>query len=222
MPNRYPPRLLAITASYSENASGSYDGYEIDASGGAVTLTLQSPANRGRRTISNTGASGNATIATAGTSATINGGSSVTLYPGDSMTVVANGLTGSSAAWRVTGGNFGDAAGVTPGTATASKALVLNSSKGISTITSATITTLTASSIIRTSQTFQLGRGGTAKAGTTAGWTVNAGNNLGTIATVAQSQTARYPRGSYSQSPRGRHDHRAFPCTPRSTLRETR
>lgn len=37
--------------------------------------------------------------------------------------------------------------GVTPGTATASKALVLNSSKGISTITSATITTLTAPTI---------------------------------------------------------------------------
>jgi len=37
--------------------------------------------------------------------------------------------------------------GVTPGTATASKAVVLDSSKGISTITSATITTLTAPTI---------------------------------------------------------------------------
>lgn len=53
----------------------------------------------------------------------------------------------------------------------------------------ATITTLTPTSIVRASQTFQLGRGGTAKAGTTAGWVVNAANNLGTIATVPQSQT---------------------------------
>ncbi len=37
--------------------------------------------------------------------------------------------------------------GVTPGTAAASKAVVLNSSKGISTITSATVTTLTAPTI---------------------------------------------------------------------------
>ena len=37
--------------------------------------------------------------------------------------------------------------GITPGTATASKALVLNSSKGISTITTATITTLTSPNI---------------------------------------------------------------------------
>lgn len=36
---------------------------------------------------------------------------------------------------------------ITPGTATASKALVLNSSKGISTITSATVTTLTSTTI---------------------------------------------------------------------------
>ena len=37
--------------------------------------------------------------------------------------------------------------GITPGTAVASKALVLNSSKGISTITSATITTLTSTTV---------------------------------------------------------------------------
>ncbi len=46
------------------------------------------------------------------------------------------------------------------------------------------------SSVIRTAQTYQIGRGGQAKAGTTAGWVVNAGNNLGTIATVPQSQTS--------------------------------
>lgn len=58
------------------------------------------------------------------------------------------------------------------------------------TATTATITTLNPTSIVRASQTYQLGRGGTAKAGTTAGWTVNAGNNIGTIATVAASQTS--------------------------------
>ena len=58
------------------------------------------------------------------------------------------------------------------------------------TATTATITTLNPTSIVRASQTYQLGRGGTAKAGTTAGFVVNAGNNIGTIATVAQSQSA--------------------------------
>ena len=43
----------------------------------------------------------------------------------------------------ITGTELGYVDGVTPGTAAASKALVLNASKGISTITSATITTLT-------------------------------------------------------------------------------
>lgn len=78
--------------------------------------------------------------------------------------------------------------GVTPGTAAASKALVLDSSLGIATITTATITTLTTTSIVRTGYPYKIGAG--AKAGTTAGWTVGAGNNLGTIATVAASQSA--------------------------------
>lgn len=43
-------------------------------------------------------------------------------------------------------------------------------------------------SIVRTGQAKKVGE--RAKAGTTAGWTVAAGNNLGTIATVAQSQTS--------------------------------
>lgn len=73
----------------------------------------------------------------------------------------------------------------TKGTAEASKALVLDASRNITNINS-----ITSTSIVRASQIFQIGRGGTAKAGTTAGWTVNAGNNLGTIATMAQSQTA--------------------------------
>lgn len=48
----------------------------------------------------------------------------------------------------ITGTELGYVDGVTPGTATASKALVLNASKGISTITSATITDLTVGSTI--------------------------------------------------------------------------
>jgi hypothetical protein len=80
--------------------------------------------------------------------------------------------------------------GVTAGTAANSKALVLDSNGAIATIAAATITTLTNTGLIRASQTFQLGRGGTAKAGTAAGWTVNAANNIGTIATMAAGQSA--------------------------------
>ena len=43
-------------------------------------------------------------------------------------------------------------------------------------------------SIVRASQTYKVN--GVVKAGTTAGWTVGAANNLGTMATVAASQTA--------------------------------
>lgn len=61
----------------------------------------------------------------------------------------------------------------------------------ITTLTSTTInaTTINPTNIVRTAQTYKVGAG-RAKAGTTAGWTVGAGNNLGTIATVAQSQSA--------------------------------
>ncbi len=54
--------------------------------------------------------------------------------------------------------------------------------------TSGTFAVLTPTTIVRTSQILQLG--GVPKAGTTAGWTVGAGNNLGTIATMAASQSA--------------------------------
>lgn len=47
----------------------------------------------------------------------------------------------------LSGTELGYVDGITPGTATASKALVLNSSKGIATITTATVTTLTAPTI---------------------------------------------------------------------------
>lgn len=57
------------------------------------------------------------------------------------------GPSGSETALTATGAELNVLAGVTPGTATASKALVLNTSKGISTITSATITTLTATNM---------------------------------------------------------------------------
>lgn len=57
------------------------------------------------------------------------------------------GASGSETAITATGAELNALAGVTPGTATASKALVLNASKGIATITSATITTLTATNM---------------------------------------------------------------------------
>lgn len=66
------------------------------------------------------------------------------------------------------------------------------------TITAETITTLTATtinvttinptSIVRASQTYKVGAG-RAKVGTSAGWVVGAANNLGTIGTVAASQS---------------------------------
>lgn len=56
------------------------------------------------------------------------------------------------------------------------------------TSTTATITTLNPTNIVRASQSYKIGVG--AKVGTTSGWTVNAANNLGTIGTVAASQSA--------------------------------
>lgn len=56
------------------------------------------------------------------------------------------------------------------------------------TATTATITTLNVTSIVRASQTYKVG-GGRAKVGTSAGWVVGAANNLGTIATMAASQS---------------------------------
>lgn len=78
--------------------------------------------------------------------------------------------------------------GVTAGTAANSKALVLSSGGDISTIASATITTLTNTGLVRAGLPYKIGVG--AKVGTTSGWTVGAANNLGTIGTVAASQSA--------------------------------
>lgn len=105
---RNPPKILAITASYSENASGLYDGYDIN--GSAITLTLSSPATRGVRYLNNSGSS-DATIATAGTSATIDGSTTVTLLAGTALTLVANGLTSSSANWLIVGSDSGESSG---------------------------------------------------------------------------------------------------------------
>src|SRR6476619_818037 len=141
MANRYPPKTLqlplAAETTFTENQNGAPpDGYEINCNAGAYTLVLQSPASRGRRYVCNTGTSNSLTVQTSGTSATIDGTTSITLHPGDSPTLLANGLSGSSAAWRVVGDNIGDAAGVTPGTAAANKAVVLGATKNIATITS--------------------------------------------------------------------------------------
>lgn len=56
------------------------------------------------------------------------------------------------------------------------------------TSTTATITTLNPTSIVRASQTWKVG--GRAKVGGTSGWVVGAANDLGTIATMAASQSA--------------------------------
>lgn len=72
--------------------------------------------------------------------------------------------------------------GVTAGTATASKAVVLDSSKGIATITSATITTLTSTTIAggpSFSSTPSLG----------AGTTINLDSNTATLSTNAATLT---------------------------------
>jgi hypothetical protein len=87
--------------------------------------------------------------------------------------------TTTSATWSLLGNSGGTLSSLTVTTGTVTTL----------TSTTATITTLNPTNIVRASQRYQVGRGGSAKAGTTAGWTVNAGNNLGTIATVAQSQT---------------------------------
>lgn len=68
--------------------------------------------------------------------------------------------------------DVGVLAGVTPGTATAEKAVVLDASKGIATITSATITTLTTSSIIRAGEV-RIVPAWFGKAGAGAGWVVD-------------------------------------------------
>lgn len=121
---RNPPRPLTISASYSENESGIYDAYECTAT---LALTLHSPATRDRKWVFNTG-SGVVTVATAGTSATIDGGSTTTVPIGAGVELVANGLTGSSAAWRTVNAL---SAGLIAGTVTASKAVVVDSNKDI-------------------------------------------------------------------------------------------
>ena len=85
-------------------------------------------------------------------------------------------------------GEINTLAGVTAGTAAASKALVLGASKEIATITSATITTLTATNApIITGQEYQLAIAG-AKIGATAGWAVKGAADL-YESTCPQSQT---------------------------------
>lgn len=105
---RYPPNILPVTSSYTEDTSGIFRGYEINGSG--ITLTLHSPATRDVKYISNAGTS-DATIATAGTSATIDGSTTITLVAGNSVTLVANGQSGSSANWMIVGSDTGEASG---------------------------------------------------------------------------------------------------------------
>jgi len=96
---RYPPKVLQVTATYSESDQGLFDLYECN---GTFTFTLLSPNKRRRVYISNTGV-GTITVATAGTGATIDGAASISLATLNGATLVANGLEGSSGQWHVCG-----------------------------------------------------------------------------------------------------------------------
>jgi hypothetical protein len=180
--------VKTITASLSPYTVSLLDDLLlVDTSSGAVSIVLIPTKDYVKHPVDviKTTSDASAVTVTISDGSLINGAASYVL---SSQWDFARFINDGTGAYNTPGGTY--FSGVTPGTAAANKPIVLGATKNIATITSATITTLTATSIIRTSQTYQLGRGGTAKAGTTAGWTVNAGNNLGTIATVAQSQTS--------------------------------
>jgi hypothetical protein len=120
---RFPPRISSITASFTD--TGDVDVYLVDASAGAVTLTLQSPSRRRRVEVVKTDSTSNAvTVATNGTSATINGSSTLVIGAQYSAVMfVGNGLAGSSAMWRATAGYRTEALALASG-----KVIVGNSS----------------------------------------------------------------------------------------------
>jgi hypothetical protein len=95
------PRTAQITASYTDKAQ--YDVYEVDATAGAVTLTLIAPSKRRTVVVVKTDSSTNiVTVATAGTGATINGNSTYILSgQNTSAEFYANGRSGSNGFWRV-------------------------------------------------------------------------------------------------------------------------
>jgi hypothetical protein len=138
---RFPPRVSTITASFTD--TGDVDIYLVDASAGAVTLTLRSPSRRRKVEVVKTDSSSNAvTVATSGDSATIVG---VTSLPKqyDAAGYAANGLAGSSAVWYATAVSTANAmtlSGVTAGTVAASKALVVDSNKDLSALRNVTAT----------------------------------------------------------------------------------
>lgn len=182
---RYPPKVLPVTGTYSENASGIYDAYECS---GTFTFTLTSPANRGRRFIFNTG-SGVVTVATAGDSATIDGGSTITVPIGAGVELVANGLTGSSAAWRTVNAL---SAGVVAGTVTAGKALVPDANKDLSSLRALGVEYLRPSS----TGLFQKQSAPTAKADSNATMTAAEMINGIVVHTVSTGRTLTTPTGA--------------------------
>lgn len=92
---------MAISTSYTD--LGNVEMYECTSTG---TLTLAPPTTKRRVSIVNAGA-GVWTVATGGNSMTIDGLASFTLASGKSRTFIANGLLGSSAAWRTQDGSAG-------------------------------------------------------------------------------------------------------------------
>ena len=106
------------------------------------------------------------------------GGVAMTATAAELNAIAGNGLSATE---------LGVLDGVTAGTATASKALVIGASKEIATITSATITTLTCTGIVRAAIKHVHGVSN-AKVGATAGWVVGAAANV-FLATLPQSQS---------------------------------
>jgi hypothetical protein len=137
------PNLLRVypatlTAAFTESLQDRYETYPCDTSSAGFTFTLAPASSKRRIKFVMTGTGTNALTIARGASDTIDGATSITLV-GQYNTLILE--ADGSASWYANNGN--KLYGVTDGTAVANKALVLNSSKGISTITSATITTLT-------------------------------------------------------------------------------
>lgn len=137
--------------------------------------------NSGSQTIS----SGNLTLSSGNLTLT----SGNALLSSGNLTLTSGTFTITAGSAVLTSGNLTLSSGnllLSAGNATLTNGNLTLTSGGL-TLTSGNLT-ITSGSIIRTAQTFKCS-GGQAKAGSTAGWTVNAGNNLGTLATMAAGGT---------------------------------
>lgn len=182
---RYPPKVTQVSATYSEAQTGLFDLYECT---GTFTFTLLSPALRRRVFIANV-STGVITVATAGDSATIDGGASITIPAGMCFELVANGLLAASAAWRTVANA---SASVTPGTVSASKALVVDANKDLSSLRALGVEYLRPSS----TGLFQKQSAPTAKADSNATLTAAEMINGIVVHTVSTGRTMTTPTGA--------------------------